>query len=57
MSTVGNIAKTEKVTNLFVSWTMRLAYLSSDVLERLVVTREPPALSRRRDLSTMGNAV
>jgi hypothetical protein len=44
-ATVGDIAKAEKVTDRFVSRTMRLAYLSPDVLERLVVWREPPAIS------------
>ena len=44
-STVGDIARAEKVTDRFVSRTMRLAYLSPEVLERLVVRREPPAIS------------
>lgn len=44
-ATVGDIAKAEKVTDRFVSRTMRLAYLSSDLLERLVVRSEPPAIS------------
>lgn len=43
--TAGDIAKTERVTDRFVSRTMRLAYLSPEVLERLVVKREPPAIS------------
>jgi hypothetical protein len=42
-TTVHDIAKIEKITDRFVSRTMRLAYLAPDVLERLVVTREPPA--------------
>ena len=45
MATVGDIAKAEKVTDRFVSRTMRLAYLSPDVLERLLVRREPPAVT------------
>lgn len=45
MATVSDIAKSEKVTDRFVSRTMRLAYLSPEVLERLVVKREPPAVS------------
>jgi hypothetical protein len=45
MATVGDIAKIEGVTDRFVSRTMRLAYLSPDVLERLVVGREPPSES------------
>jgi hypothetical protein len=44
-ATVGDIARAEKVTDRFVSRTMRLAYLSPEVLERLVVRREPPAIS------------
>jgi hypothetical protein len=45
MATVGDIAKAENVTDRFVSRTMRLAYLSPDVMERLVIRREPPAIS------------
>ena len=45
MDTVGDMAKAERVTDRFVSRTTRLAYLSPEVLERLVVRREPPALS------------
>ncbi len=44
-TTVHDIAQAVKVTDRFVSRTIRLAYLSPDVLERLVVKREPPALS------------
>ena len=44
-ATAGDIARVEKVTDRFVSSTMRLAYLSPDVLERLVLRREPPAIS------------
>jgi hypothetical protein len=44
MATAGDIAKAEKVTERFVSRTMRLAYLSPEVLERLVVKQEPPAI-------------
>lgn len=42
LATVGDIAKAERVTDRFVSRTMRLAYLSPEVLERLVVGLEPP---------------
>jgi hypothetical protein len=45
MATVSDIAKAERVTDRFVSRTMRLAYLSPDVLERLLVRRQPPAVS------------
>jgi hypothetical protein len=44
-ATVGDIARAEKVTDRFVRRTMRLAYLSQEVLERLVVRREPPTIS------------
>jgi hypothetical protein len=44
-ATVGDIAKAEKVTDRFISRTMRLAYLSPEVLERLVVMRQPPTVS------------
>ena len=44
-ATASDIAKAEKVSDRFVSRTMRLAYLSPDVLERLVLRREPPAIS------------
>lgn len=44
-ATAGDIARAEKVTDRFVSRTMRLAYLSPLVLERLVVRQEPPAIS------------
>jgi len=44
-ATASDIAKAAKVTDRFVSRTMRLAYLSPDVLERLVIRREPTAIS------------
>jgi hypothetical protein len=44
-TTVHDIAKAERVTDRFVSRTMRLAYLAPEVLERLLVRREPPAVS------------
>lgn len=44
-TTVHDIAKIEKVTDRFVSRTMRLAYLSPEVLERLVVNREPLSIT------------
>jgi hypothetical protein len=43
MATAGDIAKMEGVTDRFVSRTMRLAFLSPEVLERMLVGREPPA--------------
>ena len=43
VATAGDLAKLEGVTERFVSRTMRLAYLSPDVLERMLVGREPPA--------------
>lgn len=45
VATAGDLAKLVGVTERFVSRTMRLAYLSPDVLERLVVRRESPAVS------------
>jgi hypothetical protein len=44
-SAIHDIAMTEKVTDQHVGRMMRLAYLSPDVLERLVIHRLPPALS------------
>jgi hypothetical protein len=43
-STIQDIAA-EKVSDRFVRRMMRLAYLSPDVLEHLVIRRLPPALS------------
>jgi len=44
-STIQDIATAEKVSDRFVSRMMRLAYLSPDVLEELIIRRAPPALS------------
>jgi hypothetical protein len=44
-STIHDIAAAEKVSDRFVGRMLRLAYLSPAVLERLVIRREPPALS------------
>ncbi|WP_246719516.1 hypothetical protein [Chelatococcus composti] len=44
-STIQDIAAAEKVSDRFVSRMMRLAYLSPEVLEHLVIRRAPPALS------------
>jgi hypothetical protein len=44
-STIQDIAAAEKVSDRFVSRMMRLAYLSPDVLEELIIRRAPPALS------------
>ncbi|MFN3747010.1 MAG: hypothetical protein ACK4TL_20130, partial [Hyphomicrobiaceae bacterium] len=44
-STIQDIAAAEKVSDRFVSRMMRLAYLSPEVLEHLVIGRVPPALS------------
>lgn len=44
-ATIHDIAVAENVTDRFVSRMMRLAYLSPDVLERLVISREPPSVS------------
>lgn len=44
-TTLQDIAIVEKVTDRFVSRIMRLAYLSPDVLEKLLIHRIAPALS------------
>ena len=44
-TTIHDIAEAEKVTDRFVSRMLRLAYLSPDVLERLLLRREPPTVS------------
>jgi hypothetical protein len=44
-TTIHDIATAEKVTGRFVSRIMRLAYLSPDVLERLLLRRKPSAVS------------
>jgi hypothetical protein len=44
-ATIDDIAEAEKVTDRFVSRMLRLAYLSPDVLERLLVWRDPPSVS------------
>lgn len=44
-ATIHDIAKAEGITDRFVSRLMRLAYLSPDVLERLVISREVPSVS------------
>jgi len=44
-STIADIANTDNVSDRFVSRMMRLAYLSPDVLEKLLIHRIPPALS------------
>jgi len=53
-STIQDIATAEKVTDRFVSRTMRLAYLAPDVLEKLLIHRIPPALSLN-DLIAVAN--
>ena len=45
LATLQDIAAAEKISDRFVGRMMRLAYLSPDVLERLVTQREPAALS------------
>ena len=42
-ATIQYIARTEKVSTQFVGPIMRLAYLSPDVLERLLLLRELPS--------------
>lgn len=45
VATAGDLAKSEGVTERFVSRTMRLAFLSPDTLDRLLLVRQPPAVS------------
>ena len=45
VTTVGDIAKTERVTDRFVGRIMRLSLLSPDVLQRLLISRDPPSVS------------
>jgi hypothetical protein len=44
-STILDIAAAERISDSFVARMMRLAYLSPEVLEHLVIRRVPPALS------------
>lgn len=46
VATAGDLAKLEGVTERFVSRTMRLAFLSPIALERLLLIRQSPAVSR-----------
>ena len=45
VATIHDLATAEGFTDRFVSRMLRLAYLSPDVLERLVISREPPSVS------------
>jgi len=45
VATINEIAKAEGFTDRFVSRMVRLAYLSPDVLERLVISCDPPSVS------------
>ena len=51
---IQDIATAEKVSDRFVSRMMRLAYLSPEVLDHLVIRRVPPALSLN-DLVTVAD--
>lgn len=44
-ATIQDIARIEQVTERYDSRIMRLAYLLSDVRERLVIWRDPPSVS------------
>lgn len=44
-ATIHDIAKAEGFTDRFVSRMVRLTYLSPDVLERLVISRDVPSVS------------
>ena len=54
MANLQDIAAAEKFSDRFIGRMMRLAYLSPDVLERLVTQREPAALSLN-DLVTVAD--
>lgn len=54
LATLQDIAAAENISDRFVGRMMRLAYLSPDVLERLVTQREPAALSLN-DLVTVAD--
>jgi hypothetical protein len=45
VATIHDLAKAEGFTNRFVSRMVRLAYLSPDVFERLVILPDPPSVS------------
>ena len=45
VATAGELAKMEGVTERFISRTMRLAFLSPEVLHHLLIAREPPGLA------------
>ena len=45
VATIQDIATMEKVSDRFVSRIIRLAYLSPDVLERLVIWRVAPSVT------------
>lgn len=51
-ATIQDIAAAEKISDRFISRTLRLAYLSPTVLEKLVAHRRPCALSIK-DLATI----
>ena len=44
-ATIQDIAKAEKVSDRFVGRMLRLAYLLPEVLERLLLWREPPSVT------------
>jgi hypothetical protein len=45
VATIHDLAQAEGFTDRFVSRVMRLAYLSPEVLERLVISRDPSSVS------------
>ena len=53
-ATIHDIAKAENVTDRFVSRMMRLAYLSPDILEKLVILQEPCAVSIKELMEVAG---
>ena len=54
VATIHDIARAENVTDRFVSRIMRLAYLSPDILEKLVIWQEPCAVSIKELIELAG---
>lgn len=44
VASIDDLAKAEKVSDRFVSRTLRLTYLSPEVLRRLLIERQPPTV-------------
>jgi len=44
VASIDDLAEAEKVSDRFVSRTLRLTYLSPEVLRRLLIERQPPTV-------------